>query len=144
MNVSLLIRRPRIQARMNNALPFTLRGQVEGASLWVAFRVAFGGPRKSMLTAQLSWPRALPMVMCLPFRDTETHPMQAAITVDTVILATQQESHFCSNPEIAVEAQETINNIFHCSDPHANLNPPTFLSTVGEQPHYILMTVINF
>lgn len=97
-----------------------------------------------MLTVQPNQPRALPMLVRPPLWDTETHPTQAAVTVDTVILATQQESHFCSNPETAVEAQETINNIFHCSDPHANLNPPTFLSTVGEQPHYILMTVINF
>lgn len=123
---------------------FVLRGQVEGASLWVAFQIAFGGPWKSMLTPELRQPRALPVIMCPPFQDAQTHPMKVAITVDTVILATQQESHFCSNPAIAVEAPETLNNIFHCSDPHANLNPPTFLSTVGERPHYILMTVINF
>lgn len=54
------------------------------------------------------------------------------------------KNYFSSNSKIAVKTQETIHNIFHCSDPHAILNPPTFLSTVGEQPHYILMMVINF
>lgn len=89
-----------------------------------------------MLSVQLSrCPRVANLAHLATFPTMDTQMHQELAVADTVILATQQEKEpFCSALKFQLKAQETINNIFHCSDPHANLNPPTFLSTVGEQP----------
>lgn len=108
-------------------------------------QAAFGGPSKSMLVPQLNQPRAPPVVMCPPFRDAQAHPVKVAMTVDTILLATQQEKEsLLFQPWNYSGGSRDHKQHFPCSDPHANFSPLPFLSTVGEQPHYVLMTVINF
>lgn len=131
---------------INNELPFILwielEGRAEPCSLAtvkaaVCSTVQTGPQWMLLLVLLMSWSVLVPL----------TRQSQIPTPNPTLYCSysnTGEKNHFCSNSKIAVKTPETINNIFHCSDPHAILNPPTFLSTVGEQPHYILMTVINF
>lgn len=89
-------------------------------------QAAFGGPSKSMLIPQLNQPRAPPVVMCPPFRDAQTHPMKVTMTVDTVILATQEKESLLFQPWNYSGGSRDHKQRFPCSDPHANFNPLPF------------------
>lgn len=106
---------------------------------------SFWRPLRKHADSTANQPRAPRVVICPPFWDAQTHPMKVAMTVDTVILATQHEKEsLLFQPWNYSGGSRDYKQHFPCSDPHANFNPLPFLSTVGEQPHYILMTVINF
>lgn len=49
-------------------------------------------------TAKSAQGTACAVVMCPPFRDAQTHPMKVAMTVDTVILATQEKESLLFQP----------------------------------------------